>query len=268
MMTSHEINTAAEANMLTHMSWIQSRINGMQVVADPQLTLIDSGLPTDSFNFVCRARLEMESIADRIRDVLHHFRSAARPFSWWVGPVDRPVDLGEHLLQAGFKAADGDVAMAADLDVAVQSTNKPSGLRIERVSNATQIREFADLVAANWTPPDLAVVRFYDMATPLLLQRDCPIRLYVGYLRGKVVATAEITAANGVAGVYNVATRATHRRRGIGTAMMLRALQDARAEGFDTAVLQASRDGHELYVRIGFQAVGEFVEYKTEESQG
>jgi hypothetical protein len=52
-----QLNVAAEANMVTHMSWLQQRTAGMQVLADDQLILVDSGLPTDTFNIVCRARL-------------------------------------------------------------------------------------------------------------------------------------------------------------------------------------------------------------------
>jgi hypothetical protein len=37
-----QLNVAAEANMVTHMSWLQQRTAGMQVLADDQLILVDS----------------------------------------------------------------------------------------------------------------------------------------------------------------------------------------------------------------------------------
>lgn len=257
------LNIAAEANMLTHVSWLQSRIPGMSVHSDPQLTVIDSGLASDSFNLVCRARLEDAAVPERIAGVIEHFRSVARPFSWWVGPADRPVDLGTRLLRAGFTAADGELAMAADLETIRHDDSVPAGLHVERVSSAVQLQEFADVIAANWTPPDSVVTSFYESASALLLTNDCPLCLYLGYHRDEVVAAAEITLSGSVAGVYNVSTRLARRRNGFGTAVMLRALQDARAEGYNTAVLQAARGAEGLYTRIGFVPIGEFVEYKT-----
>ena len=46
--------------------------------------------------------------------------------------------------------------------------------------------------------------------------------------------------------------------------MTLRPLVDARAEGLDLAVLQASAAGAGVYRRIGFQEFGGITEYKPE----
>ncbi|MGK3996363.1 hypothetical protein [Sorangium sp. So ce1024] len=51
-------------------------------------------------------------------------------------------------------------------------------------------------------------------------------------------------------------------RRGIGRALTLRALLDARAAGLRVAILQASADGLALYEQIGFVATGRITEYK------
>ena len=103
----------------------------------------------------------------------------------------------------------------------------------------------------------------YELATPALLAADCPIWLYVGYLDGVPVASAELTLGGGDVGLYNVSTLASHRRRGFGTALCMHALLDARTEGQTTAILQAQGAlGLGVYTRLGFQAFGEITEHK------
>jgi hypothetical protein len=257
-----QLNTAAEANMVAHMAWLQQRTAGMQVLADDQLILVDSGLPTDTFNIVCRARLAVEHASQRIDQVLAHFTVVGRPFSWWVGPSDRPHSLGQALVAAGLQAAESEVAMAADLNALPLIDLSPRGLRIEPVHTAEQVRQFATILAPNQTPPDLAVLEFYELASPLLLAPGCPISLYVGYVGPEAVATAEVTIGGGVVGLYNISTLEAHRRQGIGSAITVRPLLDARAEGYKTAILQASPAGQGVYTRLGFRATGLFTEYK------
>lgn len=253
---------ADEANKIVHMGWLHRHTPGMRVDEDEQLIVIDSGLPTDTFNLVCRTRLAPETLRERVDRVVAHFQRVARPFSWWVGPLDTPEDLGRALVDAGFEEAGAEPGMAADLDALAEFDLEPHGLRIERARTPEQIREFGVKLSALWTPPDEEVVRFYEAATPALLRDDCPIWLYVGYLDGEMVATSQLAVGGGVVGLYNISTDEAHRRKGIGSAMTVKPLVDAKAAGFATAILQASDDGKGVYERIGFTVTSRFAEYK------
>jgi ribosomal protein S18 acetylase RimI-like enzyme len=256
------LEAADEANKVLHLSWIQERIPGMEVLSDDELVVVDSGFSTDTFNVVCRARLLRASSGDRIRFVLRSFRSKGRPFAWWVGPADRPKDLGRALVEQGFTAVGTEPGMAAELDRLPSVDLSPGGLSIERARTETGVREFAEVLASLADPPEMTVVRFYQRASPALLDPHSPLRLYLGYLQGKPVASAELTVGGGVVGLYNVSTRSAHRGKGIGTAMTVRPLLDAREEGYGTAVLQASEEGFPIYTRLGFEVTGSFTEYQ------
>ena len=246
---------------MAHACWAAARIPGTLVREDPGLVLVDSGLPCDTFNFVCRSRLAPAEAPAAIAGALGHFRAVARPYSWWVGPADRPRDLGARLRDHGLEAAESELAMAADL-AGLPAAAGPAGLEIRRVRLPTELRDFARVNAANWDPPDQQVLRFHELTAQLTLAPGSPQWFYVGYLGGTPVAAAELTIGGGVAGLYGISTLAAHRRHGFGSALTLRPLRDARAAGLVTAVLQASAEGAPMYRRLGFAPFGEITEYK------
>ncbi len=257
-----DLATAATANLVVHVAWAPQRTPGMRVIDERGVVLVDSGLPCDTFNFICRARLEREMALERVREAVGYFRDVGRPFSWWLGPADQPPELDDLLLDAGLERAETELAMAADLTALQVGELSPSGLRIRRVRTAAQLQDFARINAANWTPPDPEVLRFYELAAPVLLSGDSALWLYVGYLGEVPVATAELTVGGGIVGLYNISTLEAFRRRGFGTALTLQPLLDARAQRYRTAILQAATDGVGVYTRVGFQPFGRFTEYK------
>jgi ribosomal protein S18 acetylase RimI-like enzyme len=260
---SSALAEAADENFRVHAGWAQERVPGMRVVDAGGVIVVDSGLPCDTFNCVLRARLAPETADRAIASAIAHFRHAGRPFSWWVGPADRPADLGARLTAAGLAAAEGELAMSVALDAPLPETLPlPADLTIERVATPAQLADFAAVNAANWSPPDTNVLRFYASAAATLLSRESPLRYFVGRVAGEPVATLELALGGGVGGVYNVATLERFRRRGYATAMMRRAIEQARAEGLRAAVLQASPDGVGVYRRQGFREFGSITEYK------
>lgn len=253
---------AADENFVVHVGWAQQRTAGMKVIDDGHLLLADAGMPCDTFTLLCRARLTPETAPARIAAVLDYFRQEDRPFSWWVGPGDQPATLGALLVAAGLEQAETELAMAVGLAALQAYDLAPDGLEIRRVRTPHELNDFAQIMAANWQPPDPAVLHFYTRTAAVLLALDAPQWFYVGYLDGQAVAAAELAVGGGVVGLYSICTLVEYRRRGFGTALTLRPLLDARAAGYQVGVLQAGAQGVGVYERIGFQAFGEITEYK------
>jgi ribosomal protein S18 acetylase RimI-like enzyme len=254
--------TAADANLVVHFTHVQRHLTGMRARDDAGLVLADSGLPCDTFNTICRARLTAESATAAVRDAISWFADVDRPFSWWVGPADEPRDLGARLRAEGLVTAESELAMAMDLHTASLDHPAPVGFHVRRVTTPAALAQFAAINAANWTPPDPHVIQFYELAAPVLLEPASPLRFYVGCVDDEPVAAAELTLGGGVAGLYNISTRLDSRGRGFGSAMTATLLRHAIDEGVATAVLQAAPAGVAIYRRLGFATYGQITEYK------
>ena len=70
----------------------------------------------------------------------------------------------------------------------------------------------------------------------------------------------------GVAAVHLVVTLPEMRHLGIGTAMTLAVLREARTIGYRIAILTASPYGEGIYRRIGFRAYGTISKYSWQAS--
>ena len=79
------------------------------------------------------------------------------------------------------------------------------------------------------------------------------MRNYIGYVGAEPVATGSLVPAAGVGGIYNIATRAGKRGRGIGRAMTWTLMREAAALGYEVAVLWSTAAGLPVYRRLGFK---------------
>jgi hypothetical protein len=263
-----DLATAADENLAVHASWATASLPGARVRHAPDLVVVDSGLPCDTFNFVCRARLDDGNAGSRAREAVEFFRVSGHPFSWWLGPGYTPARLPEILADIGLTEAESEVAMGLDLRSLPDAAPATPGLRIIRVRTTAELEEFARLSALNWDPPDQQVLSYYHRAAPRLLSDDSPQWFYLGLVDGTPAATAEATMGGGVVGLYNISTRAPFRRRGIGLATTHGLLVAARAAGLSHAILQAAEAGVGVYGRLGFRGFGTVTEWKPPSGAG
>ncbi len=151
--------------------------------------------------------------------------------------------------------------MAADLWALDEGIPLPTGLTIERVGDAGVLREYVRVAGAGFEMPEFATEPLFEACSVLGLAEENPFGHYVGWLGGEVLATASLSPAAGVAGIFNVVTLPKARRRGIGTALTLAALREARERGYRIGILQSSAEALGVYRRLGFEQYSTYLVY-------
>jgi ribosomal protein S18 acetylase RimI-like enzyme len=212
------------------------------------------GVPVPLFNHVYFTRLAQEENIDaRIEGVMGSFAEHEVPFMWSIGPFTQPPDLGARLESRGLSRADELPGMAVDLQAINEDVPAPSALATERVSNTEVLRECIEVMRVGFELPELTSEVFFEAFSTMGLTEESPLRSYVGRLEGEAVAASSLLLAAGVAGIYNVATLPKARRQGLGAAVTLEGLREARELGYRIAVLQSSAMGFGVYRRMGFE---------------
>ncbi len=259
-MDNTAILTAMEKNHTAHLAWLPS-LAGAEVLEGTDLLLVDSGLPTDTFNKLAWKRPDPARPEEGARAAVERFQAKGFPFAWRLGPLSGVDRLEPVLERLGLRRTEEETGMALVLDAIRLDEPRASGLDIRLARNGAAMRDFAAVIAANWTPPDATVLRLYGLSAEAATLPDGPASFLVGYLDGLPVSVTELFVTGAVAGIYNVSTLAAMRRKGFGTALMLAALGLARSRGCRLAVLQAAPDGLGLYRRLGFADVCGYEEY-------
>lgn len=220
-----------------------------------------TGLPFPLMNAILRATLPVQGRDDHIEALLAPFRARQVPMLWYIWPSPSSAGVEAALLAHGLRPAGTMPAMAIDLAALPADAPLPQGVTLETISAPAALPEYVDALIACFEMPEDLRPWWLQLFTLVGVEAQAPLRHYLARLNGEPVGTTMLAMAAGAAGIYNVATRASARGRGIGSALTRQALRDARNEGYQVGVLQSSSMGHSIYETMGFRdscIVGQF----------
>jgi len=240
-LTPMTLTAAIEDNLFALFRAI-GRLPGGELDESDELLRFSTRLPSAFFNGVARTRVESVS-----PDLL------PQPFFWWTGPQSEPPDLDERLVSAGLRPAGRDwPGMAMALNEIDEAAAFPSGVAVEQVGGEAAVSQWvASFCAAHALPP--ASGDAWLEAAQRLQFRDIPWQHWVARIDREVVGVGLSFLGAGVVGLYGIGTLPAARRRGVGSALTLVPMLQAREAGYRAAVLQATPDGERLYSRLGFR---------------
>lgn len=250
-----DIITSMEDNMYHKLQYIPSKINTMHVDKIGDTLVVNSGLPSDTFNTAYGGKISQQ----RAERVMEYYLSRKMPMVWWIGPSSaHDENIEGDIESAGFVYDEYDVGMYCDLN----STNlgkyaHPDDLKVIQCNNTQDFLDFGDVLASIFNPTDEHVKMFYSKIQDIPQSARKNLVLFVGYVNGRPVSTSGLFVTD-VAGIYDVSTRPEERERGYGSAMFYATMIYAKSKGLRIGVLQASSDGINIYKRFGYQEICEF----------
>lgn len=261
---------AVQGNLFALFRAMAQVLPGAEIVEDGALSYHHAFPSNPMFKGVWGTRLSPEATETIIPQIIDWFKARNAPyFFWWTGLHTSPSDLGRHLqrhgmqdmaeqmenLAAGIKqtalGAPGMVAELAQVDEALLHRTPPR-FSIREVSDPVMLEDFKRVFVETYQIPEWAGQAWVD-ATVRVGIGQTPWRMYVGYLDGQPVATNMLFNGAGAAGLYAVGVLPKAQGQGIGAAITLKPLLDARSQGERYAVLFSTEMGVPVYQRVGFR---------------
>ena len=254
--TSNEIASAVHENLYALFRSMQV-ISNYELAENDRLGLHHAPLSNPMFMGAWKANFSLDNVENEIDEVLSWFKKRNAPsFFWWTDIQTQPAGLVEHLLKRGFDGnLEGDPGMAVNLHEINENIKLPNSLEIVWAKDNKTLVDWRNIFAEAFESPVAAGQAWVDATTSTSIENS-PWQLYVGYLNQQPVSISILFNGAGVSGIYGVGTIPTHRNKGIGAAMTLIPLLQARNQGYHFGVLFSSRMGYSVYKRLGFYEVG------------
>jgi len=242
-----------EDGMAKYMAWLYSSPYS-RVEDGKEFLRLTTDVPDPFSNFLLRLRFSGQDVEPRMDNMMEFFKARNLPTSCWIGPCCTPSSLGEQLTSHGFVRHQEleSFGMTIDLDKLNENLPVPEALTVTRVADDDGMRlylspfeegfEFPKAVASQWGMMDAS--HGYDDSLPRVN--------YVATVEGVPVSCTTLFKTDTSAGIYCVATVKGMRRKGAATALITKALKDAKDEGYRMGLLTAKAMGASVYRRIGF----------------
>ena len=228
------------------------------------LTWLVTDLPDHFMNLVVCNQLPSVGADNLIANALVHFRSLnIRKLSWLTDAEMSPFRINKLLLAHGLKFRDSFATeMAVDLSLVPDDLPTHPDLRIVTVDDEAALRQWIHIASIGFNISEEFEKVWHDIFVDTI--SDARFQTYLAFLNGKPVATSQLFLSEGMAGIYNVTCIPEARGQGIGSAITLAPLLEARQMGYRIGMLQASQKGYNIYRRLGFQDFGKLSVYLWE----
>ena len=249
-----------DQNFLFHATHVPSQYPEMQTIHSVGFSYANTGLSCDTFNIIHVTDGKLLNL-DALTGAIEKYRKNGLEFCLWAHEYNLTPDLEKQLADLNLSQNGEEVGMRLILDN-YEKIASPKQEKILAVNSEERLQSFSQVLAANWTPPDANVIKYYHKTRNAYLTGNHNIQLLLFHEGENALATCELFPTDDdTVGIYGLATLEDARGQGIGSALMTYCLNLAKDTGYKNVVLQATEDGLGIYEKLGFKAFGKYFEY-------
>jgi len=257
-MNDGELAAAVDANYWQSFKLL-ARACGGEVLEREGMLAVSTGLPVAMLN-IAFVKRPLADPHGSLKEVMSFYDERRLPF---VARIREGVDPESESAAAALGMPYSDTVPGMALYPVPPPHGAVQGLNIERVPDSKRLRDYQRVAAEGFGMP----LEFAERLMGAAFLEVEGFQSYLGTLDGDPVAVSSVFVDREVAGVYNVATLQSHRRRGIGEAMTWRAVSRGREAGCTVAVLEASEVGKPVYERMGFRVVAPYKTFRRPDQE-
>jgi len=217
---------------------------------DVSWCMTDIAFPT--CNAIIRVNMQPKDVDGLMEKLVAKAREKKVNLHCWTTQNTRPANMAEYLIAHGFSTQGGSMGMAIDLAELNEENRAPKGFEIIEVKDDATLKTWCKVAGTGFSIPEQAIASVYDWYSKEMAFKQ-PVKFYLGMLNGKPVATSNYYLGEGVCGIYFVATLPKARNKGIGFSITQKPLIEAKKLGYHAGILQASRMGRPVYLKLGFK---------------
>ena len=263
-----EIVRACEQNYIDYWRCVGKSPNA-EFSEEGGITRCITGLPQEMFNVVMRCRLSPYDLDARLDATIDQFRSSRLCLIWHVGVLTEPSDLGDRLEARGYPHDYDLEAMAIDLDSYEEDKDPTDNVAVRTVANLEDCISWVECLTRSWeSPAEVAPWMLRNACFNTSIERDrgfsLPRKMYLGSLEGRPAGSSMLFWNGDVVGLQDVGTVHSGRGKGVGGAVVMAAMKDARTMGFRHLVVLSTVEGVGMYKKIGFKTFGKLPEHSMD----
>jgi GNAT superfamily N-acetyltransferase len=260
------VKSAIRANWEAY-HYCLGRSSNVELSVGRYLNWLMTDLPDYFINLVVCNQLPSKGVDDLVESALAHFRSMnIKKLSWLSHEVVPSTEIYKALLARGLTFKESFATeMAVDLSSLPEDLPTHPDLRIVSVVDGSALKQWIHVASVGFRISEKYEKVWYDFFVDAIFNPQ--FRTYLALLNGKPVGTSQVFLSEGVAGIYNVTCIPEARGKGIGSAITLTPLLKAREMGYRIGILQASKQGYNVYRRLGFQDFGNLSLYLWENNR-
>ena len=200
----------------------------------------------DFFHRIVQINVDDTQVDRLIDDAIRLFQEKQYDCMFTLSPLDRPVDLGERLERRGFK--EGELASAMVCDPPTAPPVPQTAAEIN-VSPDSEYDLWADVMCRGFGHDQT----MGEVGRSVLVVPE--VRRYLARVDGAPAGTTLVYSQFGMGYIDHVATLPEHRRKGVASAMIARAVADSQAMGNRWTTLETTTgsNAERVYQRQGFR---------------